>query len=143
MKEKFLALVEEIKTTGIAEALCKASNVDEITTAWQKFKDENPELFRKINEWATEFVDGGCNPIFKCKEDVKMPMEIAVCIYIMGENATECTIFDEGNDFVKALYATNEKNASAVGHFVYDNFLFYITPEDFFKYAILRGKKSC
>lgn len=133
MKTKFFELVKEVKEAGIAVALCNASNADEIMAAWQKFKEEKSELFAKITDWAAEFAGSDdCGAIFEDGAEVENPIEVAVCIYIMGADVTECEIFDSNSDFVEALCDTGEKNAEQIGNFVSENYLYSIEAEDIF-----------
>ena len=132
MKTKLLELIEEIKSTGIAEVLCKASNAEDFSAAWQKFEEENPELFSKITEWATEFSNNDCSAIFEDGEEVEMPIETAICIYIMGETVTEESIFEDSDNLVAALCDIGEENAEAIANFIKEYYLYSIEPENIF-----------
>ena len=48
MKQRFLALVEEVKATGISQAIYNTSNAEELKAIWKNFLDENQELVAKI-----------------------------------------------------------------------------------------------
>lgn len=95
MKEEFLALVEKVKDTGIADALCNANTVDERVRAWSKFDTENQDLFKELVSWGEKF-DEDYGPIFNEGEKIQNPLEIAVCISISG--AAEGDIFENWED---------------------------------------------
>lgn len=92
MKEEFLALVEKVKATGIANALCNANTVDERVRAWTKFEKKNQDLFKEIASWSVEFYDEADDPLFNKGETIQNPLEIVICIYISdisGDNIFE------------------------------------------------------
>lgn len=133
MKEKFLALVEEVKNTGIVEALYKTSNAEELTAAWQKFSAENQELIAKIKEWATEYEDSDTKAIFEDGEQIADPMEIAVCIKIIENSwVSEEEIFCNWEDLAKKIADIESDFAAAVAKLMYDNLICEITAEDIF-----------
>lgn len=115
MRKEFLALVEKVKATGIADALCKAATVDERVTLWVKFDEENQDLFKEIVSWSVEFNKNACDPIFKKGEKVQNPLEIAVCISISG--TAEDDIFENWEDLQSEIrnlgngYATDLADA--------------------------------
>lgn len=133
MKEKFLALVEEVKVTGIAEALYKASNAEEFHAAWQKFLDDNKELCTKIENWGTEFKDSGSAWIFDTGEELENPMEIAACIIVINnEEISECEIFEEYEDLVTAIAKIGNNIAIAIAKVAEGDYFCNITAEQVF-----------
>lgn len=137
MKEKFLALVEEVKNTEIVgklTALYDASDKEGFKAAWQAFSDDNQEIFRKIKDWASEFKDLECGAIFDCGEYIDNPMEIAVCIKIIDDfDVSECELFEDSNDLTEAIEEIDNDFANAVADYIYHCIVFSITVEDIFK----------
>lgn len=133
MKEKFLALVEEVKNTGIVEVLYKTSNAEELTAAWQKFSAENQELIAKIKEWATEYEDSGAEAIFEEGETIANPMEIVVCIKIIDDcDVSECEIFSEWTDLLCEIENIQNDFAEAFATLFKRFLICYITAEKIF-----------
>lgn len=134
MKEKFLALVEEVKNTGIVEVLCKTANAEELTATWQKFLDENQELIAKVKEWATEYKNLDAEAIFEEGETIANPMEIVVCIKIIDDCyfVSECEIFHDCEDLNEAIAGIENDFVAAVKDFIEDDYICYITAEAIF-----------
>lgn len=136
MREKFLALVEEVKNTEIVgklAALYDASDKEGFKAAWQKFSDENQELLAKIKAWSDEFRDSDENPIFEDWESLDNPMEITVCIFIIGdEDVSECEIFGDWEELVEAMKDQDNNFAQKVADLANGNMICYISIEDIF-----------
>lgn len=132
MKQKFLALVEEVKGTGIVEALYKASNAEELTAAWQNFSAENQELLKKASEWGYEFKKAEVEYLFEDGESIEDPMEIVVTIRIAGNKVSECDVFEAFENLVNALEDLETDFANAVAECVSVNYIYDITAEDLF-----------
>lgn len=132
MKENFLALTQEVKSTGIVAILSNASNVEAFKDAWQKFADENPELFKKVSDWAAEFKQAEAEPFFKDGEVVEDAIEIALTIRIAGNQFSECDVFENYDDLVRALKDVETPFAQAVAECVDVNYIYDITAENLF-----------
>lgn len=106
MKNKFLELVEKVKTTGIVESLTNTSSKEEMSEVWQKFMDENPELCAKIEDWATEFKESNSGPIFGKGEKLENPLEITALIRTIDYDkydVSEGEIFEIWEDLVDSV----------------------------------------
>lgn len=131
MKNKFLALVEEVKATGIVAALSGASNPEELESVWNEFKGKNPDLFAKANAWGSEFKEPESS-LFECEESFENPVEIAVTIVMVGNEISDADIFDDYEDLVKALEDEESDFANAIAEFLNHDYIYNITPRDFF-----------
>lgn len=131
MKTKFLELVEEVKTTGIVEVLRGASNPEEFESVWNEFKEKNPDLFAKANAWGIKFKED-VSILFDSEESFENPEEIAVTIFMVGNKISECDIFDDFRDLTNALINVQNDFAYAIALFIDSDYIYYITPEDFF-----------
>ena len=132
MKQNFLALVNEVKATGIVAILSNASNVEAFKDAWQKFADENPELFKKVSDWAAEFKQAETEPFFKDGSVVEDAIEITLTIRIAGNQFSECDVFENYEDLVRTLKDVETPFAQAVAECVDVNYIYDITAENLF-----------
>lgn len=134
MKEKFLALVKEVKNTGIAEALYKTSNAKELEAVWQKFSDENQELFGKIKDWAEEFRISDGTSIFSKAETIENPMEIAILIRIINDknNVSEFELFENWGDFVEAIHNIGNDFSDVIEDLIWTYYITDIKPQYIF-----------
>lgn len=132
MKEKFLALIEEVKNTGIVEELYKTSNAKELTAVWQDFYAKNQQLIAKINDWASEYKNSGAKAIFKEGETIENPMEIAVCIKVINVDVSECEIFSDWKDLLHQIEKIQNDFAVAVANFIKHEIIYIITAKDIF-----------
>ncbi len=131
MKENFLALTQEVKSTGIVAILSNASNVEAFKDAWQKFSDENPELFKKAFDWGAEFKTD-VDPFFEDGEAIENPMEVVVAIRIAGNEVSECDVFENYADLVRALKDLGTPFANAVAECIDGNYIYDIKVEGIF-----------
>ena len=127
MKNKFLALVEEVKATGIVAALSGASNPEELESVWNEFKEKYPNLFAKANAWGSEFKESESS-LFECEESFENPVEIAVTIVMVGNEISDADIFDDYEDLIKALKDEESDFANAIAEFVISDYIYNITP---------------
>lgn len=136
MKEEFLALVEKVKATGIAERLYATSNALELTVVWQKFSAENRKLFKKIKNWAFKFKYSDEGAIFEKGETIENPMEIAIVIRIINdvEFVSECELFEDADDLANAIRDIGNDFATAVADYAADWKISGITDIDIFAY---------
>ena len=132
MKQNFLALVNEVKATGIVAILSNASNAEAFKDAWQKFADENPELLKKASEWGAEFKQTEAEPFFEEGEAVENPMEVVVAIRIAGNEVSEADVFENWNDLVNALKDLETSLADAVAECVDCTYIYNIEVEEIF-----------
>ena len=132
MKEKFLALVNEVKATGIVAILSNTSNVDEFKETWQKFTDENPELFKKALEWGAEFKKNEPGNLFEDGEAIENPLEVVVAIRIAGNKVSECDVFATYGDLVNALEDLKTSFSDIVAECVDYDYIYDIKAEDIF-----------
>ena len=132
MKEKFLALVEEVKVTGIVAALSGASNPEELEAVWNEFEEKNSDLFEKANAWGKEFWEADITEIFEYGENFENPMEIAVTIFMVGNEISDSDIFQDYEELITALRNVGSEFAYAVAEFVDTHHIYKITAEDIF-----------
>ena len=80
----FFDFVKEVKITGIAENLKKASSAQELKEAWKAFKEKNKDLLEKIDEWKEVYENFEKN-FFLVEENEKIEdvLEICIVIYII------------------------------------------------------------
>lgn len=130
MKEKFLALVKEVKDTGIANILCNTTNPEELKAVWQKFVGENSELFQKVQDWASEY-DGVS--LFEDGEEFEDPIEIVVIIHMINDSEiSECDIFENYDDLTYAVEDIPEEFAERLASCISSEMICEITAEDIF-----------
>ena len=127
MKEEFLALVEKVKATGIADALCEAATVDERHAVWEKFQEENQELCVELGSWGEEF-DGDEAPLFYRNESIQNPLEIAICIYM--SDVYEDDIFEDLIDLQFEIRNLGNEYATDFADAMNDDYIVYIDIAD-------------
>ena len=132
MKNKFLALVEEVKVTGIVAALSGASNPEELEAVWNEFEEKNSDLFEKANAWGIEFLEADITEIFESEESFENPLEIAVTIFMVGNEISDSDIFQDYEELISALKDIESDFAHAVAEFVDTHHIYNITAEDIF-----------
>jgi len=138
MKEKFLALVQEVKETAIAEAIYNTSNVEEFKTVFQKFLNENQELVAKIQSWKEEYKAikwEEREPIFAQGEEIQNPMEIVIIIRIINDikQVSEYELFEWPDDLIQAIVDTGNDFTVALGCLMFELLIDRITAEQIFK----------
>lgn len=133
MKQKFLALVEEVKETQVTEELQQASTEKEMSAVWYKFLDDNHDLCTRIKNWANEFKENDLDAIFAFEEEIKNPLEIVAIIYIIAdERVCETQIFEDWEELVTAVRNINNKFAIAVADCIDYDYIHFITAETIF-----------
>ena len=133
MRQKLLELVEEIKSTGIVKILLNASNEEEVKVIWKKFVYENKELISRLKDLGDIFKQEKITNIFKEDEKLENPMEIAVAIYVLGdENVNEVDIFENCDDLAEQMKEVDYPLAENVANFVYHSLIMKIMPRNFF-----------
>ena len=133
MRQKLLELVEEIKSTGIVKILLNASNEEEVKVIWKKFVYENKELISRLKDLGDIFKQEKITNIFKENEKLENPMEIAVAIYVLGdENVNEVDIFENCDDLAEQMKEVDYPLAENVANFVYHSLIMKIMPRNFF-----------
>ena len=65
MKERFFALIQEVKLTGAVETFYNTASAEELENSWKEFFSKNRELIIKITNWAEDFRRSGNGPILK------------------------------------------------------------------------------
>ena len=133
MKEKFLALVEEVKVTGIVAALSGASNPEELEAVWNEFEEKNSDLFEKANAWGNEFLEADITELFESEESFENPVEIAVTIVMVGNEISDSDIFQDYEELMIALNSVGSNFAYAIAEFIDTNHIYNITSSDFFQ----------
>ena len=133
MRQKLLELAEEIKSTGIVKILLNASNEEEVKVIWKKFVYENKELISRLKDLGDIFKQEKITNIFKENEKLENPMEIAVAIYVLGdENVNEVDIFENCDDLAEQMKEVDYPLAENVANFVYHSLIMKIMPRNFF-----------
>jgi len=130
MKERFLALTEEVKTTGIVETLYNTSNAEEFETAWHKFLNDNQKLCDRIKQWANGY---NKEKIFMKNENIENPMETVICLIIINnEEKSECEMFQDYEDLIEAVKNIGNKIAMAIAKFAQNDYFCNIGAEQIF-----------
>lgn len=133
MKQKLLALIKDIETSGLIESLQKSSDSEELKNVWQEWKDENHALHDKIITWAAEFKYFDTKPIFEEGEEIENPLEIIVIIRIIkNDEISEFEIFEETADLIRALRNIGSDFADNVAIAVEECLICDIDIEDIF-----------
>ena len=88
-RNEFLAFIEELKKSGIVQALYNSSTPEETISIWDKYSSENQEFFARIKSWAegrVEYFDC-CEPfpLFKEDEEIEYLLEIGLIILIIKD----------------------------------------------------------
>ena len=106
-RDEFLAFIEELKKSGIAQSLYNSSTPEETLSLWEKFSSENQDLFARIRSWA-EARDEYFNtyehaPLFEENEKVECFLEVGLLIFITND---ECLLSGEdiNENFDEELY---------------------------------------
>ena len=104
---EFLAFIQELKDSDIAQELYNSSTPEEAFSIWRDFSSENQDLFARIRSWA-EARDDYFNthehaPLFEENETVECFLEVGLMIFITGD---ECLLNEEdiNADFDANLY---------------------------------------
>jgi len=142
MKEKFLELIEKLKTLGIAAKFCGASNATQLSEEWEKFLNENLELVEEVRAWGQEFAADYSGPIFTDSINTEDSKEVVIIIRVCNDSVSvsECEIFEDYYVLEDALRATEENVAIAVAGISSDDnlgikkIISEITAEEIFEY---------
>lgn len=133
MKQKFLALVEEVKETQIVEALYEVSKAEQIYNLIQKFSSDKKDLCTRIKDWANEFKESDSEAIFKAGEKIENPMETVVVIYIINDSyVSEEEIFEDCEDIEEQTRDISNDFAKLVANVIGQHLICSIQPEDVF-----------
>ena len=57
MKEKFMYLIGRLHNTGLANALCRTENEEDLRALWSFFLDTNRLLLSEVKDWKEEFLE--------------------------------------------------------------------------------------
>ena len=134
MKGRFLELVEQVKQKEIVRELSKSYNAEGLKEIWQEFLSENPILIEKIKEWAEEYKKSGKKEIFAEGESIRNPIEIAIIIFIMGNDykGIECKIFARWEDLAEMACMYDNDFAQSVSYNIRRAHICNITAEEIF-----------
>jgi len=124
-RDEFLAFVEELKKSGIAQALYNSSTPEETISIWEKYSSENQELFAKIKSWAegrSEYFNT-YEPVPLFEEDEKMEsiLEVGLMILIVKD---ECILLEEdinegfSEELIKLLKKSPNRLLEAAGWYI-------------------------
>lgn len=134
MKKEFLELIEEVKQTRIVSELAKNYNAEGLKEIWRKFISENPDLLEKIKEWAQKYKESGSKEIFEEGESIRNPIEIAIIIFIIGEDykGVESKIFARWEDLAEMACMFANDFAQSVSYNIRRFYICEITAENIF-----------
>jgi len=134
MKQKFLALTEEVKATGIAEEIYNTSNAEELEVVKEKFLRENQELVTKIESWREEYTKPGTEKIFGKGEEIRNPMEVVLIIRIIDDvvAVSEFELCEESDDLAQAVKKIGNNFAITLGELMDYNLISNIPAEEIF-----------
>lgn len=124
-RKEFLAFIEELKKSGIAQKLYNSSTPEETISIWKKFSSENQGLFERIKSWA-EARDEYFNtyehaPLFEEDEKVECCLEVGLMIIIVKD---ECILSGEDikesydAELVTLLKKSNNRLLKAAGWYI-------------------------
>ena len=134
MKQRFLALAEEVKKAGIAEAIYNTSNAEELKAIWKKFLDENQELVAKIEFWREEYTKPEAEKIFAKGEEIQNPMEVVIIIRIIDDivAVSECELCEESDDLAQAIKEIGNNFTITLGELMEYSMISNISAEEIF-----------
>lgn len=88
-RDEFLAFIEELKKSGIAQSLYNSSTPEETISIWEKYSSENQELFARIKSWAegrSEYFNTyEPVPLFEEDEKIESILEVGLMILIVKD----------------------------------------------------------
>ena len=135
MKKRFLSLVENVKQTGIVEALLLSSNPKEFRKIWKDFSEENMILFGMVNDWAYDVKSSNSYPIFKKAEKLENPMEIVVTIHMIDEVfLDEHEIFQDWYDLTEELERMGTNSGKALARHIRERDIIHMSAERIFSH---------
>ena len=139
---EFLVFIEELKKSGIAQALYNSSTPEETISIWEKYSSENQELFARIKSWAegrSEYFDTyEPVPLFEEDEEIECILEVGLMILIVKD---ECILLEEdinetfGTELVALLKKSSNKIIRAAGCYINCNGYDTITSENIFDFC--------
>ena len=133
MKERFLALVEKVKQSGVAEKAQAVSTAEELLAIWQEFSDGNQELYTKTKDWASEFKEEDSYYIFMKEERIQNPLEIVAVICIIKDRwVSEDEIFENPENLREAIEEIDTDLAYAIADYMCWGLLSDISIENLF-----------
>ena len=133
MKERFWAIIEKIKKTGISRKLLSAKNVEEIRQAIIEFEDENKDIIFAISDWNMEYDEGDAGYVISKEDNIDSPIEVVLFIYYLP-SSVEDDLIEDDRVLINALNAFDSKAAKALAKCVYNNYIYEITLSDLEKY---------
>lgn len=88
-RNEFLAFIEELKKSGIAQALYNSSTPEGTISIWEKYSSENQELFARVKSWAEDrseyFNTYEPIPLFEEGEEIECILEVGLMILIVKD----------------------------------------------------------
>ena len=134
MKKEFLELIEEVKQKEIVRELSKCYNAEGLKEIWRKFLSENTDLIKKIKEWTKTYKNSRNKEIFAEGETIRNPIEIAIIIFIIGEDykGIECKIFARWEDLAEMACMYDSDFAQSVSYNIRRAHICNITAEEIF-----------
>lgn len=95
-QKEFLAFIEKLKQSGIAQSLYNSSTPEETISLWKKYSSENQDLFGRIKAWAEGrgeyFNTHEPCPLFENNQKLDCILEIGLMILIVKD---ETLLLDE------------------------------------------------
>jgi len=107
-REEFLLFIEELKHSGITQALYNSTTPEETISIWEKYSSENQELFEKIRSWAAERNEyfNTCKTFTLFADEEQLDdclLEICLILIIVKDESILCEE-DINNEFGEELY---------------------------------------
>lgn len=124
-RNEFLTFINELKESGIAQALYNSSTPEETISIWEEYSAKNQELLARIDSWAKGryeyFNTFDSFPLFKDDEEIDCILEAGLMIFSVND---ECILSEEdiNNDFIKKIVGLLEKSSNqllrAAGYYI-------------------------
>lgn len=131
-RSEFLEFIEELKKSGIAQALYNSSTPEETVSLWAKYSSENEDFFARVKTWAErrdEYFDTlEFFPMFDKDEELDCILEIGLMIFIVKD---ECLLSEEdidpdedfnskfGEQLTELLKKSSNRILKAAGWYIY------------------------
>lgn len=147
---EFLEFIEELKKSGIAQALYNSSTPEETVSLWAKYSSENEDFFARVKAWAErrdEYFDTlETFPLFEKEEKLDNILEIGLMIFIvkdewlLSEEDIDSKLDERSNSkFIEQLTELLKKSPNrilkAAGWYIDYNGFETMTEENIFDYC--------
>lgn len=140
-RDEFLAFIEELKKSGIAQDLYNSSTPEETISIWEKYSSENQKLITRIKSWAEGRIEYFNThepvPLFEEDEEMECILEVGLMIIIVND---ECILLEEDinegfNDkLIELLKKSDNRLLKAAGWYIDCDGYESMTKENIYNY---------